>query len=667
MSEPILLGKAAGYGVLLGAGALFAIGIVIATKLMNKYLHQNSNSTEMFMVANRSVGIGLTTSAVYLSWTWATEFLATITMVYQYGVMSAFWFGAGLTVQICVMSVLGIEAKKKIPASHTCLEIIELRYGKACHLLFMFLCLVNNLLSCSAMIIAASGAISIICGNLNIVASTMLIPFGVLIYTTVGGLKSTFLTDFVHSFILLIVLCYITTAVLVNEHIGGIGGLYDLAINYKGRYIEGNYDGSILTSKSQGAIIFGIIHFIGNTGLTVMDSSFWQKSFSADLKSSVPGYLLAATFIFANVWPVGTIFGLANIVLEDNPIFPTYPRAMTEYEILSGYGMPFVLKAVLGNGALGGFLLIVYLAVTSTVSAQMISVSSIISFDIYKKYIKPDAQNKHLIRVSHIGVVFFGLFAAGFSVMLHEVGVDMTWISYFYSMVICPGVFPLIFSITWSRQTTLAAFVAPITGLVLGIATWLGTASKFYGNVSIVSTGQQLPCLYGGLVSIFLPPIVSVVLSLTVNPYVFDWDKFKEAKIIVQEGELEEKGSVLEVDTVDVKKNEKSSDILVNESNYNSDEENQSKYEKEKKLISLYYKLAYGSSIFTFVLFWILWPMPLYRDWIWSRLYFIGYVTVGMIWLYGAFLVVGVYPLWDGRHALGTVFKGVWKDYIKRK
>ncbi|CAK7903181.1 urea active transporter [[Candida] anglica] len=671
VEEVQLLGQGAGYGILVGVGAFFAIGIVIATKLMTKYLHENANSTEMFMVANRTVGTGLTTSAVYSSWSWATEFLWCVTMVYLYGVMAAFWFGAGLTVQICVMAVLGIEAKKKIPASHTCLEIIELRYGKACHLLYMFLCLVNNLLSCSAMILGASGAISVISGNLNIVASTMLIPFGVLLYTTVGGLKSTFLTDFVHSFILIIVLCYIVTSILTSDQIGGIGGLYDLAIKHDGdRYIEGNYQGSHLTGKSQGAIFFAIIHAIGDTGLTVMDSSFWQKSFSADLKASVPAYILAAVMIFANVWSLGTIVGLANVILEGSPSFPTYPRKMTDYEVNSGFGLPYVLKALLGDKALGSLLLILYLAVTSTVSAQMISVSSIISFDIYKKYIKPEAKNHHLIRVSHIGVVVFGLFAAGFSVMLHFVGVDLTWMSYFYSMVICPGVVPLILSITWDRQTTLAAFVSPIVGMIAGISVWVATAYKFYGEVTIKSTGQQLPCLYGGLTTIVLPGILTVIISLTINPKKFDWEKFKEAQIII--AEEEESVTVSEVGSTVGSKDalpDKEKTLVRNESL--SDVEIQNQDEKQslenERTISLYIKLAYGSTIFTTLLLWVVWPLPLYRDWIWSRPFFIGWTTVSVIWLYFALIAVAIYPLWDGRHELAKVSRGVWKDYIKRK
>ena len=51
-----LLDQAAGYGVLVGVGALFAGGMILTTFLLQRYLHENANSTETFAVANRSVG-----------------------------------------------------------------------------------------------------------------------------------------------------------------------------------------------------------------------------------------------------------------------------------------------------------------------------------------------------------------------------------------------------------------------------------------------------------------------------------------------------------------------------------------------------------------------------------------------------------------------------------
>ncbi|CDO93558.1 unnamed protein product [Kluyveromyces dobzhanskii CBS 2104] len=674
-----LLNKASGYGVLIGAGGLFSIGIIFATKLMGKYLNENAQSTENFMVANRNVGIGLTGSVVFSSWYWATEILWVVTMVYLYGIMSSFWYFAGLSVQICLMALLGIQAKKKIPNGHTCLEIVELRYGKSAHILYMFMCLVNNLLSSSSMILGAASAISIISGNLHIVASIMLIPFGVMCYTVVGGLKSTFLTDYLHSLIALIILVYFNTAIISNEKIGGISGLYEKVLEREGdRYIEGNYKGSFLTGKSQGAIFFGIIHCVGDFGLTVMDSSFWQKAFSANVKASVPGYLIAAALIPAIVWPLGTIVGLSNVVLEGETFFPTYPRTMNTYEINNGFGLPYTLMAVLGKDSLGGLLLAIYLAVTSTVSAQMISVSSIISFDIYRNYFKPNANNSELIRVSHIGVVFFGLFSAGFTVMLHYVGVDMTWMGYFYSMIICPGVIPLVLTILWDRQTLVAAIVSPIIGFLAGIAVWLGTAYKLYGNVTISSTGSQLPCMYGGLTALFLPGILTVPISLLNREYKFDWADFQKAKLIVEDESQNSSDDGNRISKQNYDSNEKATfevetkdqnftetfreDDSFNQDQLSSTYENKPFTSEEVRIINIYTKVAAGASVFVLLITWVVWPLPLYRDYIFSKSFFTGWTVVSIIWVYLALIFIGLYPLWDGRHSLLRIIRGIKTD-----
>ncbi|KAK6204513.1 urea transport protein [Scheffersomyces amazonensis] len=688
MSESVaLLTQASGYGILVGVGALFAGGMILTTKLLEKYLHENSHSTETFSVANRSVGLFLSASAVYSSWSWATELLWVSTMVYNYGIQASYYYGAGLAIQIAVMATIGIHAKKKIPKAHTCLEIVQLRYGDVLHGLYLFFCLANNLLSCSSMILGASGAIGIIAGNLNIAASTMLIPFGVLLYTVVGGLKATFLTDFVHTLILLLVLCFLNTSVLTSEQIGGLDGLYDLLLAKDAtgeRYVEGNYNGSLLTGKSQGALFFGLILTAGNFGLTVLDSSFWQKTFSASPRATVPAYLTASFLIFSNVWPLGSIIGGASIVLDGTPGWPTYPRALTSYEIDSGFVLPYVLKQILGNGGVAAILLVVYLAVTSTVSAQMISVSSILTFDIYKKYINPKAANKQMIRVSHIGVIFFGIAAAAFSLMLHYVGVNMTWMGYFYPLIICPAVLPLLFTITWDRQTAIATFASPIIGLIAGLTVWLTTAKHYYGNISITSTGGQLPCLFGSLTALLLPGVLSIIISLTIKPHKFDWKKLKEVDLIVKENDKSSTSSAAE--SIAEEEEEEEQTIIKEKQEYNvtvetgSQQDSDSKEfddpivsepakgseELTEKELDFWIKVATGAAIFVLLITWVIWPLPLYRDWIFSRAYFKGYVVVSLIWLYSTLLIVGIAPIIAGRSSIAKVFKGVYHDYIKR-
>lgn len=63
-----LLSEGAGYGMLVGLGILFCLVILVAVKIQKAYLLEDSMKSEMFLVANRSVGTGLTASAVFSSW-----------------------------------------------------------------------------------------------------------------------------------------------------------------------------------------------------------------------------------------------------------------------------------------------------------------------------------------------------------------------------------------------------------------------------------------------------------------------------------------------------------------------------------------------------------------------------------------------------------------------
>lgn len=63
---------------------------------------------------------------------------------YTSGAAGPFWFAAGCSPMIVFFALLGISCKRKIPEAHTLLEIVRIRYGKAAHIVYMFLCLVWN-------------------------------------------------------------------------------------------------------------------------------------------------------------------------------------------------------------------------------------------------------------------------------------------------------------------------------------------------------------------------------------------------------------------------------------------------------------------------------------------------------------------------------------------
>ena len=90
----------------------------------------------------------------------------------------------------------------------------------------------------------------------------------------------------------------------------------------------------------------------------------------------------------------------------------------------------------------------------------------------------------------------------GFAIMLEYAGATNNWSTYFRPIIACPGIIPLILTLLWSRQTKLAAILAPILGLASGVATWLVLSWHWGGAINIQTTQIQLPGLYVGCASV---------------------------------------------------------------------------------------------------------------------------------------------------------------------
>jgi Na+/proline symporter len=73
----------------------------------------------------------------------------------------------------------------------------------------------NELIEPLGMVLGASTAITALKG-MDATASTYLLPLGVAIYTYIGGLKATFLTDYVHTTIIMIILVWMTIKVNIT-------------------------------------------------------------------------------------------------------------------------------------------------------------------------------------------------------------------------------------------------------------------------------------------------------------------------------------------------------------------------------------------------------------------------------------------------------------------
>jgi hypothetical protein len=409
-----------------------------------------------------------------------------------------------------------------------------------------------------------------------------------------------------------------------------------------------------------------------------MDTAFWQKSFASDVNSTVPAYDLASIVILAVPWCTGTIIGLSARAIENNPVWVLYPNTLTTTQVNSGMVMPFVLKSLLGRGATAGLLVLIFMAITSTVSSSMIAVSSIISLDFYRTYINPKASDKKTLQVSHIGVIFHGAFMAGFALMLNYAGATNNWSTYFRPIIACPGIFPMMLTILWSGQTKAAAIASPVLGLMSGLLTWFVLSWHWGGAINIQTTQQQLPGLYGAIVSFFSPALFSVAISLA-KPSTFDWRIFLKLDLITEKDSTKSpspsvtQSSTDLAATTDNSENEKRATQISDDLKTPSPPESTSADVNSSDLddvvhpmspetlrhVRKWLRIASIFFVVNVVTTLILWPLPLYRDWIFTRSFFGGWVTVAIIWHFAAMGAVIVYPCYDGRHAIATSIRGV--------
>lgn len=422
----------------------------------------------------------------------------------------------------------------------------------------------------------------------------------------------------------------------------------------------------------------------GNLALVVMDTGFWQKSFASEVRSTVPAYGLVSVVILAIPWCTGTIIGLSARAIEKTPIWFDYPNILTLKQVNSGLVMPYVLRSLLGEGATTGLLVLIFMAITSTVSSSMIAVSSIISLDGYRTYINPRASDRKTLQVSHWGVVFHGCFMAAFAIMLEYAGATNNWSTYFRPIIACPGILPLILTLLWSRQTKAAAILSPILGLLSGVATWLSLSWKWSGVINITTTQVQLPGLYGAIVSFFSPALYSVIISLIWRSR-FDWREFLRIGLIednsqpsssfpstfpskeavnetAKAGSDSEKGSLGSA--------EKAGPISTSAHAQSKLPINQVVHpfdEQTLKHINRWFKIAATYFVVNVLVTIVLWPMSLYRDYIFTKQFFGGWVSVAIIWHFVAMLAVIVYPVFDGRHEITRAARGMVKDLKSRK
>lgn len=462
------------------------------------------------------------------------------------------------------------------------------------------------------------------------------------------------------------------------------------------RPVDGNKDGSYLTLKSNNALIFGVIQLCSGSGTVFLDQAYWQRAIASRPTTAVRAYILGGMAWFAIPFGFATTLGLAAVALTDNPAFPTYPNPPTSDQISAGLAAAFSSSTLLGKNGAVALLITLFMAVTSCASAELIAVSSILTFDIYKTYVKPAATPQNLIFMAHVNVAVFGLTMAIFAIIWHVIGIDLGWLFLVMGLLIGGAVFPAAFAITWKKQSRAGAIAGALSGLAAGLTAWLAEAQVYYGELTLASTGSNYATLSGNLAAIMTGLIVSVVVSF-IKPDNYDWSTTRAINIehafhgvepekdrhVVTEKPKTSTG-VGDEEAIKKSSDDESpspaSPVIapaVADENYivtgdgrrdsiRVDEERQmsldAALEDDPSRLRSAFKLAcWASFILPFIMDFLI-PIPMFLShYVFSEHFFTAWVVISFIWVFSSTFISVVLPIWETR----TFFKQLYTEIVR--
>ena len=631
-----VLDESWGWFIVVGFGAIFAVVITIETKVEERYLGV-SQTSEWFNTAGRVIKTGLTAAAIVSAWTWAATILQSSTVAYQYGVSGPFWYAAGASIQVLLFGILAIELKRKAPNAHTFLEIIRARYGDGAHRVFLVFALMTNMIVTAMLLLGGAAVVNSLTG-MDISAAALLIPVGVIVYTLVGGLKATFVANYMHTAVIFVVILIFAGVVYFASPItGGIEGMYDKLVEAaRINPVEGNAAGAYLTMASVGGLIFGVITIVGNFGTVFVDQAYWQRAIAARPTASVKAFLLGGVCWFAIPFALASTMGLAAVALGVD---------LTPEEVQLGLTISAAASVLMGEAGAVLVLAILFMAVTAAGSAELIAVSSLITYDVYRTYRNPSATGRQLLRVSRISIVAFGAGMGALAAVLLGMGLSLGFVYLAMGVLIGSSVVPIALTITWRRTNRYAATAGAVAGLFAALGAWVGVAAslpEFGGEVSLASLGHNYSMLSGNIAGIVTGGAIAFVGSLASRTR-FDWNMMRYRIKLVDTG--------------------------------SGNQDDAADPDADEATLRRAFRFSLRGGVAITLTLTLAWPMPLFfAGYVFDEWFFSLWVGIALVWVCAATLLIVGLPIAESRRGIAQVMRRKrttaeerWEEYFMRE
>lgn len=458
------------------APLVFAAYAVVMIGIGFYVMHRHGSSLQEFVLAKREANWVMSAFSIAATWIWAPALFVSTQQAYIHGVVGWGWFFLPNIACLAIFGVLAWKVRENFEGM-TLPEFMGKKYSGRVQVMYDVQFIILQLFSFSVQILAGAGVLSLLTG-LPFAAVAAIIAGVVVIYSILGGLRASLITDFLQMIFILVVgavgLFVVLRGAGVSSIEAGLGG------------ISGDYRRLFSPQGAAVTMSFGIITAIGLFAGPFGDQTFWQRVFAMPKKNVSKSFAFAA-LIFGIV-PL--IFGLigfagagAGIQMEG--------AQHANLRIISEFASPALMTMIV---------VLLVAGLSSTMDSNLIAMSSIAVADIW-----PAIREKVGVNLSDMGVARATVAGTAMLASLIALipGLQIVHLFMFYGTLRATTLMPTVITIMRGKCRESSIFY--------GLVGSIGVAVPIYAVSALMGAWQGQ--LIGALLAVFISGGISLIGS----------------------------------------------------------------------------------------------------------------------------------------------------------
>ncbi|RJK94249.1 sodium:solute symporter family protein [Vallicoccus soli] len=475
------------------------------------FLARRAVSTSLdFFLSGRSLPAWVTGLAFISANLGAIEIVGMSANGAQYGMatMHYFWIGAVpamLFLGIVMMPFYYGSGVRSVP------EFMLRRFGPGAHLVNAISFALAQVLIAGVNLFLLGSVVEVLLGWplwLSVVVAAAI----VLTYTFLGGLSAAIYNEVLQFFVIVAALLPLT---LVGLHrVGGWGGLVDeVSASPGGAEQLSAWPGNALSGFGSDVLsVIGIVFGLGfvlsfgywTTNFVEVQRAMATKNMSAARRTPIIGSFPKIFIPFIVVIP-GMI---AAVEVSELVQFKAEGTGSVDYND----ALLLLIRDLLPNGLLGLALTGLLAAFMAGMAANVSSLNTVFSYDIWQTYIRKDRPDAYYLRVGRVVTVVGTVGAIGTAFVASGYANLMDYLQQLFSFFNAPLFATFILGMFWKRMTPTAGWVGLVAGTLSAVTVFVLSET---GVLDL--PGQGAAFLAAG-VAFAVDIVLSVLVTLRTQP-----------------------------------------------------------------------------------------------------------------------------------------------------